>query len=217
MASVRMSEDLRSRIVQKAKLIFQPGIVKANGKLAPDFHNRLLDAVYKQVVTDHPFMQKNPINTWPDTWVKEIGGINVTLYKNKDTYDHYMITENISSTYQIPKTSFETDYGDRLKCPKFYSESLFDEYDTYKQRIAKKIEEQNKFVKELQIILKRCNTLKQFLNAWPHGENLVPPDALQKHYAVPEPRVNPVDHIAPEVSADLSTTLVKKTIMNAGN
>jgi hypothetical protein len=73
------------------------------------------------------------------------------------------------------------------------------------------------FINELSSILERCNTLKQFLNAWPQGENLVPADVMRTYNAPPEKRVNPLEHIAPEVSTELSVALLKQTIVNKAN
>lgn len=44
------------------------------------------------------------------------------------------------------------------------------------------LEQISAFEKTLEHLLKRCTTVKQFIEAWPQGEQFVPQSALQQHY-----------------------------------
>lgn len=215
MASIRMSEQLRSDIKRKAAAIFQPAIDKANVSLAPDFYRRLYDDAYDKIITQHPVLQKLPIDQWPKDWVQEIKGFDGHIY---DGTTLYYISRDLDLKYKVPASCNLVSYNSRLKIGNFScGPALFDEYDQWQKKCGKQSKKKSDFVEQISNILKRCNTLKQFLNAWPQGENLVPADVMAKYNAPPEKRINPAEHITPDVSTELSSTLVKQTIINHGH
>ena len=102
--------------------------------------------------------------------------------------------------------------------PKEYfecSDALYQEYADYQSKIDKLKNEQKEFRDKIKSIVKRCNTLKQFLQVWPQGENLVPENVLKKYHAPTEKRVNPAEEI--EIDDSLSAALIRRKVINAGN
>jgi hypothetical protein len=214
MASVRMSEALRSNITTKAMQLFQPAIEKAEGKLAKDYYQRLFDHLYEIKVSSHYMLKKIPINDWPLEWLQTAKGFSVII-------GDYRIASIGLSNKQIPKCADEwpVNWNGLLDFKRVddCNSDLITEYENYQAGIKKEENKKRNFMNELSSILKRCNTLKQFLNAWPQGENLVPADVMRTYNAPPEKRVNPAEHITPEVSTELSVALLKQTIVNKAN
>lgn len=220
MASVRMSETLRSNIKLKANQLFQPAIEKAEGKLAKDYYQRLFDHLYEIKVSNHYMFKKIPINDWPLEWLETAKGFTVVIDDHGNATKYRITSLNLSNK-QIPKCADEwpvnwnsiLDFKSINDC----NSDLITEYRNYQAGIKKEENKRRNFINELSSILERCNTLKQFLNAWPQGENLVPADVMRTYNAPPEKRVNPLEHIAPEVSTELSVALLKQTIVNKAN
>jgi hypothetical protein len=218
-----MSETLRADIKSKANQLFQPAIEKAESKLAKDYYQRLFDHLYEIKVSNHYMFKKIPINNWPSEWLETAKGFTVVIdeeHGNATKQGNRITSLNLSHK-QIPKCAEEwpvnwngiLDFKRVNDC----NSDLITEYRNYQAGIKKERDKKMNFINELSSILERCNTLKQFLNAWPQGENLVPADVMRTYNAPPEKRVNPLEHIAPEVSTELSVALLKQTIVNKAN
>lgn len=215
MASVRMSADLRSTIICNAKQLFQPTLNKATNKLAPDFADRLMDEIYTEMISSLPIMQKAPIEYWPSDWLTNVKKVSCILIHPTINAEYNIHASDLIKTYKIPSTHNQVGWNGfdakRFQC----SDALFREYHEVREGIKKIQEEQKTFCNKIESIIKRCNTLKQFLELWPQGENLVPPDVMQTYNKPAEKRINPV--IKDQIDIDdaaLSSVLIKRTLVN---
>ena len=219
MASVRISNELRAQIEQEVMNLFKKSIQKAEDSLADDFGKRLAREVYDREITNHSFMIKNPIDTWPEEWLDDYRPLSIKICSSKTDTTYTIQINDDAFSFQYPKcinsnyVTYSSYNAERFEP----SVELFHEYDVYKHKVRKKYHERTEFLEQVKSVLNKCNTLKQFLNAWPQGENLVPADVMAKYNAPPEKRVNPAEHVTPEVSTELSATLIKKTIVNRAN
>lgn len=214
MSSVRMSEKLRIRIKQKGDQIFAVSSNRLNGNLAKDFHDR---AATEYINTEMSFSAEIP-----DKWTAKIDNVTYTInYLVNGT----LLTEmafsqrSLIKKITIPKIYglYSENFGDSkiLDIPKGFkfSQGLCDEISKWRQAIRLAHDEQHAFTSELKRILTRCNTLKQFLDTWPQGENLVPPEVLAKLNEKPV-REKKEPLMTEEASVALSTTLLKRTLMS---
>ena len=217
MASVRLSKDLRQTIINNALDLFNPALAKAVP--AKDYLDRLTQEIIDKEVNSLPVMIKAPISEWPKKWTTKIKQISVNV-KRKDIQPDHIYNfhfENLHKQHRIPKccsiisnySDFRIDIGDYQP-----SDALFNELETVKAKERKILKEQEDFANQIKQIVNQCNTLKQFLEAWPQGENLVPDDVMRTYNKPAQKRVNPGEFVAPEISTELSATLIKKRIAN---
>ena len=215
MASVRMSNDLRKRIINNGNRLFDKSINVLQETLAGDIHDRAA----KEFVD---FKFKKYIDLVPDEWIDTIGRVN---YKIKFTVGegeesvYSFNDETLIKTLKIVRLHGLYSYGfgnpHILNIPDgfTFSQGLSDEVTKWRSKIMATSLEQTTFINELKGILKRCNTIKQFLDTWPQGENIVPSDILTKLNVKPI-REKKVPLITEEASVALSTTLLKRTLMS---
>jgi len=216
MASVRMSEALRSSITSKAKGLFEPALDKARTSLPNDWYDRLAEEVCEKNINSLPIMQKVPIEQWPDDWTKRVNRIYVLIRNDDKSYQIY--SPELVKPIKVP-TCVKTDGINpslrlNISEPFTCSDKLFNEFYQVKLKEEKIVIEQKEFVENIKNITSRCNTLKQFLNVWPQGENLVPANVMSKFNTPVKKRSNPAEHILPEINKNLSAVLIKRTLIN---
>ena len=214
MSSVRMSEKLRERIVQNGEAIFTASDKRARGNLAKDIHDR--------AAAEYVKAELHIIAGIPAAFHGNVSHVSYKLkYKLEGDATHEMSWNEapLLKKITIPKIYdiYSESYGNSKVLnipPSFvFSESLGEEVSKWRLAIRKVELERKDFMDELKRILKRTNTLKQFLDAWPQGENLVPNDVLAKLNEKPV-REKKEPLMTEEASVALSTTLLKRTLMS---
>ena len=210
MSSIRMTGYLRGQIMSKGHNLFAEAIEKADKELASDFGDRLMGEIYDTHY--RPFIPKN----FPTEWTQTIKGINLTLdgtVKGTGTIS-YNVTLSVNRVYNIPSVSNLVSYQNYLRQPNNFicSQLLFDEYYKFRSRVNKIRTEAKEFTTDLNRVLNRCNTLKQFLESWPQGESLIDPEII-KELNKPRPKRETPERIDSESRLKLSTTLIKRTIL----
>lgn len=218
MSSVRMSNNLRKQIEIAAKALFIKSEHKIRTSFAVDYHDRaakeFVDTEFKPHITagNIPIQYLAKINavTYKMPYkVNEGGGIIVYDWSDEallnpieiiKLFDYYSEGFGKAKVLTIP--------------PKFkFSMVLQDELSTWRRKIRTCNEEENDFMTEIKRITSRCNTIKQFLDTWPQGENLLPADVMRAFNTKPKKREK-VPLITEEASVTLSATLLKRTIMS---
>ncbi len=214
MSSVRMSDKLRERIIRKGEAIFSASLVRLNGNLATDFHDRAateyIESEIKQFISDIPTKWCSDINrvTYQIIYMVEL---RPTAWSWSE--------ESLAKRLIIPKIYglYSEGFGDsktlNIPIDFNFSEGLESELTKWRKAIRDTNSEQKLFLDELKRIVKRCNTLKQFLDTWPQGENIVPPEILAKLNEKPV-REKKEPLLTEEASVALSTTLLKRTLMS---
>jgi hypothetical protein len=214
MSSIRMSETLRERIVRQGEAIFTASDERVRGNLAKDIHDR--------AANEFVHSELSIIAGIPDKWMGKVDHISYKLkYKlegNDATHEMSWSETGLLKKIKIPMiyTLYSESYGDSkiLNVPNgfLFSEGLSDEVGNWRNAVRRVEAERKTFLDELKRILKRTNTLKQFLDTWPQGENLVPNDVLAKLNEKPV-REKKEPLMTEEASVALSTTLLKRTLM----
>ena len=217
MASVRMSNQLRANITQQGEGIFLTSIQRLQNNLADDIHDRAAAEYIAKEITPHI------LNMRPE-WMGNVAEITYSIRyqltsSNNPKETFKFDTEALLKKVRIPKILglYVVGYGQikSLYVPdKFeFSYGLVQEVTKWQTAIADTEAERRKFMNELKKILKRCNTLKQFLDVWPQGENLISPTVLAKLHARPV-REKKEPMLSEEASVELSVTLLKRKLMS---
>jgi hypothetical protein len=220
MASVRMSEKLREEIMNNAHKIFSNSAEKAQASLPELFHDRAIQeyytAAFKLYIDKIPAEWKNTVNkisykmeyvlandslktiqhmTWSEVAIIKPVTIPMLHLIYRETYGGTRIC-NIPNTF---------DFSDELKT----------ELGFFRDRCRKVADEEESFCNNLKAILRRTNTLKQFTDVWPQGENLIPAYALAAlNEKTTRVKKDNDQILSEEVSKSLSTTLLKRTLMS---
>ncbi|RKY95037.1 MAG: hypothetical protein DRQ01_00870 [Ignavibacteriae bacterium] len=69
------------------------------------------------------------------------------------------------------------------------------------------------FMQTIKDLLSRCTTLKQFIEAWPQGEQFVPQSALQQHYEQEKKQRKRGIYLNDETLTDLNSILLTSKII----
>jgi len=182
MANVRLSESIRDKINNNAHNLFNKALERNQEKLADDFFDRLAEEIIDIKINSLDVMQRAPINIWPKEWTVLINQLYCTFpYDGEQISTGYV---ELIKKYRVPKCSnLISGYGrDRLEVKNFQpSHALLNEYLKIHLKDQEILQERSAFCDQIRNILRQCNTLKQFLDAWPQGENLVPPEVMRKH------------------------------------
>ena len=123
--------------------------------------------------------------------------------------------QRLIKEYKIPDIKILKGYGDRFKLNDYKpSQKLFDEIGKYETRLAKIKKEQADFKESLENTLSKCNTLKQFLDVWADGEQLIPEEVMERYNTE---TVKPAarEEIDPEITNKLSSVLMRRKIGDA--
>ena len=71
----------------------------------------------------------------------------------------------------------------------------------------------DEFLKTIQDLLGRCTTLKQFIEAWPQGEQFVGPSALRQHYDQEKKQRKRGIYLDDDTLSDLNSILLTSKIV----
>ena len=207
MASVRMSAQLRDNIVYRAGTIFIKPRERAEKALAEDYADRVMDEIWNKDYKEY-------VNLIPDSWcveVDEISGSVRGMYKEKETSHH--IDKKLIKSYKLPNLNNVVNWSSDFDITDYpISQSLFDEISKYHARKDKVAREEREFKDHLRATLTKCNTLKQFLDVWPDGEELIPAPVLEKYNTVTPVKAEPKERVDPETTAQLSSILMRRKI-----
>lgn len=217
MSSVRMSETIRKQIVYTGDQIFNASEARLFNKLASDIHDRAAAEYVAVEFTPH-------IKNFPTQWLVSAANVSYSIkyYLGPEPateMEYSFSEESLMIPVRIAKILgfYSTTYGNTtlLTIPKsfVFSLELSSEISKWRQAIQDTHKEKVAFMDELKSILQRCNTLKQFLDTWPQGENLVSANILAKLNERPV-REKKEPMLTEEASVALSTTLLKRTLMS---
>jgi len=218
MASVRMSGKLREQIVSNGNKIFDASDKRARDSLAKDFHNRAASEYTTALLKTF-----NTYTNFPDEWISKVGHVSfkITYELLEGTAKQEMSWNEmgLQKTIKVPKLYgiYRESYGGAkildIPITFTFSQELSAEVSNWRNAIRKVESERKDFINELKRILRRTNTLKQFLDTWPQGENLVPPSVLATlNEKLIRTKKEPL--MTEEASVALSVTLLKRTLMS---
>jgi len=106
---------------------------------------------------------------------------SITLNCNQGFYQSDVSTISMAVTKEIQ--SNQTINIDAKKTMYKIPNDIIAALDNIKEQGEKVEEEFNTLVGTVDKLLKKCTTLKQLIEAWPHIEQFIPEDALEKHRA----------------------------------
>jgi hypothetical protein len=214
MASVRMTNDLRKIINDQAGNVFDGAVARAEKQIDPMLNDRLAMEYWNVVLKDYTDKLPNPWMCQVERLTCEVKYIDI-----QGAIEEYNIyTERLMKPLAVPKIIDlveEDDRGWTLSIPDnfMFSETIVDEVTKWQNKINKVFAEQLAFEKNIKNILERCNTLKQFFDLWPQGENLVTASIMSDYNkANVVKKKDPI--ITEEVAQELSTSLLKQTLIN---
>lgn len=94
-----------------------------------------------------------------------------------------------------------------------FSETITDELKLLvNMRVDIEIQCDN-FIKTIQDLLGRCTTLKQFIEAWPQGEQFIGPTALRQHYDQEKKQRKRGVYLDDDILSDLNSILLTSKII----
>lgn len=216
MASVRMSNSLRKQIKNAAENLFLKSkdiIIKS---FATDFHDR---AAREYVAVE--FQPHISAGNIPIQYLANVNRVSyaINYHVNAEQAEYAWDEEVLVNPIKIIKLYdfYSEGYGKAkiLSVPKTFdfSQELQNELTVWRKKLRECHEEETAFMDEIKRITERCNTVKQFLDTWPQGENLLPDGVLRVFNKKPEKREK-IPIITEEASITLSATLLKRTIMS---
>lgn len=214
MASVRMSNNLRKQIENAATNLFLKSKEKIRAAFPKDFHDRAA-----REYVNYKFVPQIP--TIPEEYLVKINQVTYSIkyLVNESPIEYDWDSETLLNPLQIIKLYdfYSEGFGKAklLTIPKGFnfSAELQDELTVWRKKLRDCHEEESAFMAEIKRITTRCNTIKQFLDTWPQGENLLPAETMRAFNVKPEKREK-VPIITEEASVTLSATLLKRTIMS---
>lgn len=214
MASVRMTNDLRKIINKQAECVFDGAVARAEKQIDPMLNDRLAMEYWNGHLKEYTDKLPNPWMCQVDRMSCEIKYVDL----NGDIEEYNIYAERILKPLAVPKIINLVTISDAYTCldiPDNYSfsEGIVEEVTKWQNKINKVFAEQLAFEKNIKNILERCNTLKQFFDLWPQGENLVTPSIMSDYNkANVVKKKDPI--ITEEVAQELSTSLLKQTLIN---
>ena len=217
MASVRMNPQLRREINYKGSDLFNDQIRKAKDGLADDFWQRTAEQYAADTYTEAEMARL------PEKWIAKCTHYDITIkipHELQRSLSHQH-EGTLIEPIRIPDLRDRVGiYGTRVElriqhdAGYVWPTEVIDEVTQYLTRVKAAETQQTEFVKKLESYLKKCNTLKQFLNAWPQGEELVPEHDMIRYR---EPKVivkTATTRLATERdSTELNAGLLRQKIM----
>lgn len=201
MASVRMSQILRYEISNAFERTTNVILKKAEGSLADDFYQRLIDAFLA------PILQV--VNTIPDGYLCKTSSFGIILKGPEENSSQYKIGLDLSNPLYLPHFLVESSSWSPYREPFIHAE-LYKEYHEWQTHVkATGIDVRNK-QDAINELLRSCNTLQQLLEVWPQAEQFIPDRALEKHRA-PSAKRKKIER--EDISIDLDD--VNGTVMHA--
>ena len=217
MASVRMTPQLRREINYNGGDLFKDQIMKAKDALADDFWQRAAERYAADTYTEAEMAML------PEKWIARCTHYDITLKIPQESQGSsaHQHEGALIEPIRIPDLRDRVGvYGTRVELRILYDAEyvwpteVIDEVTKYLTRVKAAESQQTEFLKKLESYLKKCNTLKQFLNAWPQGEELVPEHDMNRYR---EPKVivkTATSRLATERdSTELNAGLLRQKIM----
>ena len=190
MASVRMSEQLRSNIRKAAITAFD--IADPIPKPSTEFQQKLREAVTKlpsqialkkildeDLITDHSLSAQS-------FKPKQLSCSKFNIKEKPSTENDksyaYLVELDVPLTILLNQShrwsGFSVDlYLEELK-PE-YRYKVTERFNKFVDALNERNQRERKYINSIEALLKRCTTLKQALAAWPALESFVPPEVMQ--------------------------------------
>lgn len=177
MATVRMSKDLKDEILHKARELFQKDI-----RDLEDF-NRIkgVETLWDSLLTRE---HEELIKTIPESWAYKVKTLSATF--------NLLPKYNQKITLVIHRDTFKLLPADKVKIDRWNNnearaEFLVPQTHPLQHEVIARFEALQKvrnrakeFRNTVNEILENCNSLRQFLAAWPAGRELVPSEAMDR-------------------------------------
>jgi hypothetical protein len=206
MAYVRLTKQVKDRIIDSSYSLFHNAIQKAKEALPEDFWQQCFDDFYDNEI--EPYIKQG----LPSTWLVEVKRVNLTFYISDKTHQRREYFKPLTQPRKMPRIIDLVSANDAT-IPDDYSfpEDLKNVYIEYTKRVDLPEQEYAKFKTELTSYLDKCNTLKQFLTGWPNGEELIPYDILQAYQFEKTTTRKKREPVTPSI--DLNAGLLRSKIM----
>lgn len=201
MASVRLSNEIRTDILRKAKSLFDKEIQEAENSLAPDFGER---AIYAIIPPEFTALMAN--SKADKNWFPKVGEMRVK-FGGIGSYELQFMPKH------VPYNLMKNRYSDAFVFPGDHA--LTKEYGEYKERKEQAHKNKNDFADKVEGILESANTVKQFLDAWPGGRRLLPDYVIERMHEKTDVETrakNEARQLSEEEMTVLNKTLVTKAI-----
>lgn len=195
MATVRFSDELKTNIIDNAKLLFSKRLL-AYQENPPAIGDEVADRVFKDFM---PIVLQLPKQFF--TWAEEIvvDSINGRTYGKKFRLSKAVPVPRNDIT--LPSVKMTAFYSVNLKLIGDEWNDIQTQLDTWIQNIATIEQERNAFVDGVKKIINAHSTLAPALKAWPPLWDLVPETYRERHRKVVE-RAKPE---AVELDVDMTT------------
>lgn len=179
MATVRITDTLKTEISTNASRIQQPAIEKARDSLDPTWGRRMYDLVFDAET-------RAKMNALPLCFFKTYDKLTFRGFGDANRHSVTVDVSGLPFPCEMPNDSV-MNVGWRglalRNCgPEF--DGLRQEYTEYCDRIAEAERKRDKFVTGVREVLDAYSTLAPALKAWPALWDLVPEDKQEKHKEV---------------------------------
>lgn len=214
MASVRMTKDLRAAIQAKANCVFD----KAEAKVTDPPDSMLADKIAREYFDNE---LAETMQYLPGSWKAVANHLQVAVNyidNDGDVVKHHfyeylknqLTVPNLNDLIEVNANQISLVIPDDYR----FSTDTINTIMVWRNKLDKVLDERMAFENEIRRILERCNTLKQFFDIWPQGENLVPPAEVYKLTAATSTKKKEII-LSDEVAQELSTSLLKQTLINS--
>jgi len=208
MSSIRLTRQLRNKLLWNGKAMFDPQLAKANESLPLGFVFDVVDEVYNRVFLPYAEALR-------EDWYMEVNMayLNFTVEGRPLT-----LMKQLTKTYRIPALEQYryTDTCITLKEADMSAEHV-GIYHDHILNIRKIEKEKTEFAKKLWKVLSNCNTVKQFLKVWPQGNHLFTKelrDELRERQAIKRKPKEAVE-LDEETLSTLNVGLLKQSMLNS--
>ena len=203
MASVRLTQDLQSRIIRKAAAGFDTPIQAAQGTLSPTFGDRCHAYVLRKYLK---IMEQLPKDFFEQETRSRFTLSNFEG-KSEQVYLDFTVDRPIPKRY--------TTYRDDMKVDQ---SSLYDEYMLTEEKVKAVQAERSNVEQLIKSGFNNATTLKKLLEMIPEIEMFIPESELRTHYekVTPKGRTH-VERVKVEANQDQKVAMAKLKMMGAMN
>ena len=188
MATVVLSQDLRERILDNAKGVFEKRLVAACESYAPDLADRLYAKVFNEYIPHMNALPEEFFMVHSKLLVSKVCGIGMP--DGIPTYKHMEFSSPVRIPFGLPDkfpVDFNTYYHSgytgasvRLDFKERFPE-ITEEILTYYDRIKKLLDERTVFRNQVRKILEANRTLAPAIKIWSPLVSLLPVETLARH------------------------------------
>jgi len=203
MSSVRLTQDLQSRILRKAAAGFNTPLQAAQGTLSPTFGDRCYAYVLRKYLK---LMEQLP----KDFFEQETRScFTLSNFEGKSEQVH------LDFTVERPMPKRYTAYRDVMKVDQ---SSLYDEYMLTEEKVKAVNAEKSNVEKLIKSGFNNATTLKKLLEMIPEIEMFIPESELRTHYEKVTPRGRTrIERIKVEANQDQKIAMAKLKMMGTMN